>query len=216
MTTLKADGHQIELSNPGKVLFPAEGINKKDMVEYYRKISAWMLPWLENRPVMLHRYPDGIEGKNFYQKQEPEYFPGWIDTIRVKVKKRGQDIQEYVNCNSEATLLYIANQGTITPHVWLSRKESIEHPDKMIYDLDPPDGDFSIVRECAGDFRRLFEELELNVFAMTTGSKGAHLVVPLDGKTGFGESRRFARDLAGILAGRHPDRYTTETLKKKQ
>ena len=216
MTTVSANGHEIELSNPRKLMFPGQRITKEDLVEYYRKISEYILPWLEDRPVMLHRYPDGIDGKDFYQKAQPDYFPEWIDTIRVKVKKEGQDTQDFVNCNSLETLLYLASQATITPHIWLSKRERIENPERMVYDLDPPGGDFGIVRECAGDFKELFDELGLHVFLMTTGSRGLHLVLPLDGSTGFAESRQFARDAANLLSGRDPEKYTTEIRKEKR
>ena len=216
MTVIKTSGHEIELSNPGKEIFPDAGLTKKDLVEYYQRISEYILPYLEDRPMMLHRYPNGIDGKDFYQKEEPDYFPDWIDTIKVDVKKEGQDKQEFVNCNSEATLLYCANQASITPHVWLSKKDNLRHPDRMIYDLDPPEGEFEVVRECAKDFRKLFEELELNAFVMTTGSKGIHVVLSLDRKSGFEEVRQFAKDVANLLADRKPDNYTVETLKKKR
>ncbi|MCF8228099.1 MAG: non-homologous end-joining DNA ligase [Bacteroidales bacterium] len=216
MTIVKANGHKIELSNPQKLIFQDENLTKKDLVEYYQKISGYILPYTKDRPMMLHRYPDGIDGKDFYQKEEPDYFPDWMDTITVKVKKAGQDEQEFVNCNSEASLLYIVNQATITPHVFLSKKDNLNYPDKMIYDLDPPEGKFEVVRQCARDFKNLFEELELNAFLMTTGSKGLHVVLPLDEKAVFNEVREFAKDIANLLANREPDKYTIETRKNKR
>ncbi len=216
MSIIKANGHKIELSNPDKLIFPEEKISKQDLVKYYQKVSDHILPYLKDRPMMLHRYPDGIQGKDFYQKDEPDYFPDWIDTIHVKVKKKGQEKQQFVNCNSKATLLYVANQASITPHVWLSKKNTLRHPDKMIYDLDPPEGEFEVVRQCARDFRKLFEELGLTAFVMTTGSKGLHIVLPLDGKADFEDSREFAKDVANLLAKRHPKDYTTESRKEKR
>ncbi|MDZ7743440.1 MAG: non-homologous end-joining DNA ligase [Bacteroidota bacterium] len=216
MSTVKSNGHEIELSNPDKVIFPDENLTKKDLVEYYRKISEYILPYIKDRPMMLHRYPNGIDGKDFYQKEVPDYFPEWIATITVKVKKEEQDKQEFTSCNSEAALIYVANQASITPHVFLSKKGNLDHPDKMIYDLDPPEGEFEVVRECAKDFKKLFEELELNAFVMTTGSKGLHVVLPLDEKADFKEVREFAKDVANLLADREPDKYTVETLKKKR
>ncbi|MFW5832018.1 MAG: non-homologous end-joining DNA ligase [Prolixibacteraceae bacterium] len=214
--SLKINGHEIELSNADKVIFPDENITKKDVVEYYRKISKYMLPFVSNRPMMLHRYPNGIDGKDFYQKEEPDYFPDWIKTINVNVKKKDQDTQKFVNCDSEATLAYLANQAVITPHIWLSKKQKLTHPDKMIYDLDPPEGEFDVVIKCAKDFKKLFDEMGLNAFLMTTGSKGLHVVLPLDGKADFDEIRQFARDAANLLADRKPEEYTTATLKKKR
>ncbi len=216
MTTIKANGHEIEISHPGKVLFPGEKLTKMDVVEFYQKISEYMIPYVKDRPMMLHRYPNGIEDKDFYQKEEPDYFPGWIDTIKVDVKKEGAGKQEFVNCNSEASLIYCANQASITPHIWLSRKDKLHHPDKMIFDLDPPEGEFEVVQQCARDFRKVIDELEMTAFVMTTGSKGIHIVLPLDRKSEFDEVREFAKNLAHLLAGREPEKYTTETLKKKR
>lgn len=216
MSSIEINGHEIELSNPDKVIFPEENLTKEDLVEYYRKISEYILPYIKDRPMMLHRYPNGIDGKDFYQKEVPDYFPEWIDTITVKVKKEEQDTQEFTSCNSEAALVYVANQASITPHVFLSKKGNLNNPDKMIYDLDPPKGEFELVRECAKDFKKLFEELELNCFVMTTGSKGLHIVIPLDEQADFKEVREFAKDAANLLADRKPDKYTTETLKKNR
>ena len=114
------------------------------------------------------------------------------------------------------TLLYVVNQGSITPHVWLSKKDHLDKPDRMIFDLDPPEGNFDLVRKGARDLQDLFDELALTAFLMTTGSKGVHIVLPLDGKTSFDESREFASDVADYLAGKYPDRYTTETRKDKR
>jgi bifunctional non-homologous end joining protein LigD len=216
MTTIKANGHKIELSNPNKVIFPDEKLTKKDLVEYYRKISGYILPFLEDRPMMLHRYPNGINGKDFYQKEEPAYFPDWIDTIKVKVKKEEQETQEFVNCNSEATLLYCANQASITPHAWLSKKDKIRNPDKLIYDLDPPKDKFELAKECAKDFREIFNELHLNAYLMTTGSKGLHIVLPLDRVWDFEKVRDYAKKMARILADSKPGKYTLETRKNKR
>ncbi|MCF8234249.1 MAG: non-homologous end-joining DNA ligase [Bacteroidales bacterium] len=216
MSSIEINGHEIEISNPDKVIFPEENLTKKDLVEYYRKISEYILPYIKDRPMMLHRYPNGIDGKDFYQKEVPDYFPEWIDTITVKVKKEEQDTQEFTSCNSEAALVYVANQASITPHVFLSKKGKLNNPDKMIYDLDPPKDEFEVVRECAKDFKKLFEELELNCFVMTTGSKGLHIVIPLDEQADFKEVREFAKDAANLLADREPEKYTIETLKKNR
>lgn len=121
-----------------------------------------------------------------------------------------------MNCNTVATLIYAATQASITPHVWLSKKDALNHPDKMIFDLDPPNGAYEIVRDCVKDIRRIFDELELNAFLMTTGSRGLHVVLPLDGRADFDESREFAKAVAELLAAKHPDKYTVEIQKKKR
>jgi bifunctional non-homologous end joining protein LigD len=215
MKKVKAKGHTIEVSNPGKVIFPDSGITKWDIVRYYQRISSHILPHLKNRPLVMHRYPDGIEGVDFYQKEKPGFFPDWIEHFPVKLKTEERK-QNLVNCDNQASLLYLASQVCITPHVWLSKGTQPGYPDKLVFDLDPPKGDFNVVVSAAMDLREIFEELGLKVFAMTTGSEGMHLVLPLDAKTGFDESRDFAKQVAEILTGRRPEKYTTETLKKKR
>lgn len=214
MTQIKANGHTIEISNPDKEIFPGEGITKSRLVEYYQKMADRILPFLKDRPLTMHRYPDGINGKDFYQKDEPDYFPGWIDTAKVELREKGK--QDFVVCNDEATLLYLANQASITPHTWLSKKQNPEYPDRLIFDLDPPEGDFGIVQDGARELKKLFDKLEMKSYVMTTGSKGMHVLIPLDGKSKFDESRDFAKAVAERLANENPGKYTTETRKNKR
>lgn len=214
MTQVKANGHTIEISNPDKEIFPGEGITKSGLVNFYRKISTHILPHLEDRPLTMHRYPDGINGQDFYQKDEPEYFPGWIDTAKLTLREKGK--LDFVVCNDEATLLYLANQASITPHTWLSKKQNPEYPDRLIFDLDPPEGNFGIVRDGAHDLKKRLDELEMKSFVMTTGSKGMHVLIPLDGKSKFDESRDFAKAVAEKLAKKNPEKYTIETRKNKR
>jgi bifunctional non-homologous end joining protein LigD len=197
----------IEVSNPGKVLFPDDGITKADLVDYYRRIGPWMLPHMRGRPVTMERFPDGIAGPRIVHKSVPDHFPDWI--ARVKVSKRDGSIEQLL-AEDAATLAYLANQASITPHVWLSRVDRPDNPDEMIFDLDPPGDDFADARAAALWLRELLEELGLPSFVKTTGGKGLHLTVPLDRGADFDTVRGFARDLAEVLAGRHPDRLTTE------
>ncbi|MFW6224261.1 MAG: non-homologous end-joining DNA ligase [Bacteroidota bacterium] len=216
MTKMKANGHSIEISNPDKQMFPDDNISKKELAEYYSQMAEHIIPLTTDRPMMIHRYPDGINGNNFYQKQTADYFPGWLKEIKVRVKKAGEDSQQMLNCDSEAALIYIANQACITPHIWLSKKNKLDYPDKMIYDLDPPENGFKLVQQAAKDFKKLFDELELHCYVMTTGSRGMHVVLPLDQTADFDQTRQFARDAANLLADTKPDDYTVETLKKKR
>lgn len=195
------------------MLFPGAGVTKGELVDYYREIADPMLPYLRDRPVSMHRFPDGIEGEGFYQKEIPDYFPDWIQ--RVTVKKEGGEVT-HVLCQDAATLVYLANQACITPHVWLSRRDELDRPDRMIFDLDPPGQDFAPVRRAARALHDLLEELGLVPFAMTTGGRGLHLVVPLDRSADFDAARGFARDLAELLARRDPERLTTEPRKEKR
>lgn len=205
--------YTVDLSNLDKVFYPEDGITKGDVVEYYRRVAEWMLPHLRDRPLMMQRFPDGIAGKSFYQKEAGAYFPEWID--RVEVDKEGGSVIHAV-CNNTATLVYLANQACITPHVWLSRQDRIHHPDQLIFDLDPPAGDFESVRFAAKSLATLLAELDLPSFCKTTGSKGLHVAVPLDRKSDFDTVRKLAAEMAGVLARREPQKLTVETHKKKR
>ena len=211
--TVEIGGREIELSNLDKVLFPDDGLTKGDLVDYYRRVAETMLPHLEDRPLSMHRFPDGLGGEDFFQKNAGDYFPEWI---RIEeVAKEGGTVRHVV-CDDVATLVYLANQATITPHVWLSRTDRQHAPDRMIFDLDPSDGDPAPVRSAARRVRDALTELDLPAHVMTTGSRGFHVWVPLGRREEFGTVRAFARDLARVLATRHPERLTIEQRKKKR
>ncbi len=217
MTELKIGRRRLEVTNEDRVFFPDAGITKGDLIDYYRRIAGVMLPHLEDRPLTMHRFPDGIEGKDFYQKDASDHFPSWIERERVTTEE-GKKVSHVV-CNEAATLVYLADQACITPHLWLSRQGKLRHPDRIVFDLDPPgDGDeFETVRKAARTLREfLSDELRLPVFLMTTGSRGLHVVVPIRPDENFDRVRSFARDVADTLAGRHPDSLTTEARKKKR
>lgn len=211
--TLRVGRRSIELSSLDKVLFPDVRVTKGDLVEHYRTVAARMVPHLKGRPVSMERYPNGIRAEGFYQKTAPDYFPDWIE--RVTVSKEGGKVEHAV-CDDAATLVYLANQNCITPHVWLSRADRLNHPDRLIFDLDPPRNDFDVVRFAARTLRELLGELGLDPFLMATGGRGLHLVVPLDRRADFDVARSFARDVAELLAARHKDRLTTEVRKNKR
>lgn len=213
--TVEISGQTVELSRLNKVLYPEAGFTKGDVINYYRRIAGTMLPHLTDRPLTMHRFPDGIEADGFYQKEAPDYFPEWIRRVSIHVEEDDGE-QEQITCESAATLVYLANQACLTPHIWLSRADRLNHPDKLIFDLDPPDGDFEPVRQTALDLRELLEEVGLVPYAMTTGSRGMHVVVPLDRSTEFDRVRTFARDLAEVLARRNPDQLTVKQRKKKR
>lgn len=210
--TIDLDGQAVKLSSLDKVYYPDAGITKGDVVDYYHRVAPTMLPHLRDRPLSMQRFPDGIAAPGFYQKEAPDHFPDWIRRVPVLVEEEGQE-QPQVVCDGAATLVYLANQGCITPHLWLSRAGKLRHPDKLIFDLDPPGGDFRVVREAALALRELLTELELPAFLMTTGSKGLHVALPLDGRVTFDDTRDVARDVAGLLVKREPKRYTLELRK---
>ncbi|MBK6264970.1 non-homologous end-joining DNA ligase [Marivirga sp. S37H4] len=211
---LKVGRYIVGVTNQNKLLFPKAGISKIDLIEYYLAMAEHIIPYTKDRPVTMHRFPDGIGGKSFYQKEASDYFPDWLDT--VKVPKEDGEI-EMVMINKKASLTYLANQGCITPHIWLSKKDKIDYPDKLVFDLDPSDNDFNVVIQAAKDFRKLLEdELDLKTFIMTTGSKGLHIIVPIIRNKNFDEVREFASGVCKIIANDKPDDYTTEIRKDKR
>lgn len=203
----------VEISNPDKVLYPGDGITKADLVEHYRRVATLMLPHVKDRPAAMERFPDGITGERIFQKDVPRYFPSWIR--RVTVRKAGGSLNQVV-CEDAATLVYLANQACITPHVWLSRADRPDHPDQMIFDLDPAGDRFEDARVAALSLRSLLDELELPSFAKTTGGKGMHVTVPLDRRADFDTVRQFVRDVAAVLVARDPKRLTIEQRKDKR
>jgi bifunctional non-homologous end joining protein LigD len=210
---LQIGGHEVKITRAGKVLFPDDGITKGDLVRYYRRISQWMLPYLEGRPLTLQCFPDGIDQAGFFQKAKPSHYPAWIKTVTVP--KVGGTFK-HVICDDAATLVYLANQACFTPHVWLSRVDKIEIPDQMIIDLDPSTDDIAAVIDAARSLRSALDELELPAFLKATGSRGLHVVVPLRAEQDFDSVRAFARGVAERVVAREPDRYTLEPYKKNR
>lgn len=213
MRELQFGPYRVQTSHEEKIFFPDEGITKGEVVAYYRKIAEFMLPHLKERPLMMHRFPDGIDGEGFYQKEVPDYFPSWIP--RVELAKKGGKVTHAV-CNNAATLAYLANQACITPHIWLSRRDKPDMPDRMIFDLDPSGDDFGKVREAALHLRDKLKDLGLPSFVMTTGSRGLHVTVPLLRKNDFDKVRETARRIAKKLAENHPDDLTLEQSIEKR
>ncbi len=161
MSKLQFGKYVVETSREDKVLFPKSKITKGDLINYYRNISNWMLPYLKDRPLTMLRYPDGIKSKKFFQKDAPGYFPDWITTKKIKRKEGGS--VEHIICNNASTLVYLANQACITPHIWLSKINKLNYPDKLIFDLDPSNNDFGEVKFAAKKLRNLLED-ELKLF----------------------------------------------------
>lgn len=211
----EVDGRTIELSNLDKVFYPDAGYTKGDVADYYRRMADRIVPYACDRPVSMHRFPDGIGEEGFYQKQVPDYFPDWIETVTVQ-KEGGENRQLMIQ--EPATLVYLAQQGCLTPHLWLSRQDRIRRPDRMIFDLDPPDdgAGFGGVRDAARRVREVLETVELPSFVMTTGSSGLHVYVPLERELDFDGVRSVARGVAERVASLHPHDLTTETRKAKR
>ena len=209
----RVGGRTIEVSKPDKVLFPEDGLTKADLVEYYTAVGGTMLPHVAGRPVAMRRFPDGIGEVGFFEKKAPEHFPDWIDRVEVRTQEASQ---KHIVCTEEATLAYLADQACVEPHVWLAREDDLDHPDELIFDLDPSVEDLGRLRDSARSLRGLLDELGLTSFIKTTGSRGFHVQVPLDRSADFGTVRDFARAVAETLAADDPEQMTTEQRKNKR
>ncbi|HKD96994.1 MAG TPA: DNA primase small subunit domain-containing protein, partial [Micromonosporaceae bacterium] len=179
--------------------------------DYYAAVARAMLPHLRGRPLALERFPDGVEGDGFMQKQLPAHAPGFVH--HVAVGRVGGGEVDMLVCDNAATLRYLANQAAITLHHWLSRASAPRRPDRMVIDLDPAGDDFGPVRAAAAAVRGLLEEIDMPGYVMTTGSRGLHVTVPLAGRDDVDDVRAFAQDLAAVLVARDPDALTTSARK---
>jgi bifunctional non-homologous end joining protein LigD len=188
----------VALSNLNKVFWPAEGYTKGDLVEYYRTIAPWLLPYLRNRPVVLTRFPDGIDGKSFYQKDAPDFAPEWMRTVPIWSNDTQRFIRYFV-CDDEESLTYIANMGSIPLHIWASRVDSLEQPDWCVIDLDPKEAPFSDVIRTAGVLHRICDELTLPNYVKTTGKTGLHILIPLGRQCTYEQSRTLGELLARLV-----------------
>jgi len=198
------------ITHPEKVLFPDDGITKGELAAYYESIAPVMLPHLVGRPITMERYHRGIAEKGFFQKSVTKGFPEWLE--RVEVPKKGGTVHHPVVRDARG-LLWLANQNCITPHVWASRVPRLHHPDVCIFDLDPSIDDPGQLRDAALALRDLLSELGLRTWVKTSGSKGFHIAVPLDGRAEAGKVSGFAHAVGQVMVGRYPDLLTLEFSK---
>jgi len=205
----------VALTHPDKVLFPDDGITKADLAAYYEAVAGAMVPHTRDRPLNLWRWNSGIDGERVVQQQIPRGAPAWVR--RVEVARRSGGTVCHAMANDAATLVWLANQNCITPHVWTSRADRLDRPDRMIFDLDPPPGaPFAHVRRAALELGDLLRERGLEPFAMTTGSKGVHVVAPLRRTAGHERVGKAARALAAEMAERVPEHLTTHWRKERR
>jgi bifunctional non-homologous end joining protein LigD len=210
--------HQ-KISRPDKVLFPGPDFTKADLAGYYEAVAPVMLRHLVSRPLVLHRFPDGVDDAGFYQKQVPDHAPDFVDTVTVESDNTRGHVRHLMIGDHEGTevLRYLANQACVEVHRWLSHADSVDDPDLLVIDLDPPaKRDLNVLRRTARATRDRFAEIGLEPFLMATGGRGYHVVAPLDRSAGFDEVRALARDLAAHLAADDPDVLTTEQRKAKR
>ena len=195
------------ITHPEKVLFPDDGITKGELADYYERIAPVMLPHIVRRPVTMERFPRGISHKGFIQKDVSKGFPEWLERVEVP-KKNG--VVHHPLVTDTRSLLWLVNQNSITPHVWISRAPDVYHPDLCVFDLDPSADDAGMLRDAALALRDLLEELGLPSWVKTSGSKGFHIAVPLDGKADMAVVERFAHAAGALLVRRDPKNLTQE------
>jgi len=200
-----------ELTNTKKIFWPDDGYTKGDLLEYYRAVSPWLLAYLRDRPVVMTRYPDGIAGKSFFQKDAPGFRPEWIRTERMWSEDTQREI-DYFICDDVASLLYVINLGSIPLHLWASRTATLEKPDWCVLDLDPKGAPFGHVVELALAGRELCRKIDLPVMIKTTGSSGLHLMIPLGRQCTHEQSRTLGELLARCMVDQLP---ATATLARQ-
>ena len=199
----------VEPSNLDKVFWPDQGLRKGDLLEYFDAVGPYILPALRDRPLTVKRYPDGIEGFMFYQKDTPKYAPSWVRRVELRAESAKRNVN-YPLANSRRTLLWLANQAAIELHPWLSRTDRLDRPDFVVFDLDPPEGGFHLAVEVAHLVKEVLDELGLEACPKTSGSKGVHVYVPLRRRRTSREVRAAAETIARRVEQRAPDRTTTD------
>jgi bifunctional non-homologous end joining protein LigD len=204
--TVQTGRRRVRISHADRVIFPAAGLTKLDLARHYSAVSGAMLPHVRGRPLALQSFPQGVEGDGYFVKDAPAHFPDWIATAPVP-KREGGTIR-HVIARDAATLVYLAGQNVITPHVWTSRADRLERPDRLVFDLDPSTQRFDEVRAAARTLGDMLRDLGLEPFTMTTGSRGLHVVTPLRRTAGFEEVHGFARAVAEALVASDPDTLT--------
>lgn len=216
MANMQFGAYSFEVSEPDKILFPDIELSKAGLIDYYVKVADVMLPHCRQRPLTLQRFPDGIEADGFYQQQRSDYFPDWLHSVSTPRASDKRKHVEHVLADDQASLAYLANQAVISFHGWLSRQNNLQQPDRLVFDLDPPDDDFTSARQAALQLRELMMKLGMTPFVMTTGSRGLHVVAPLRPQHTFDAVREYARAMAQQLAESCPDKLTTEQRKNKR
>jgi bifunctional non-homologous end joining protein LigD len=204
--TLTIDGRRLKFTNLGKIFYPKEGYTKRDVINYYDAVAGLLVPHLRGRALSLKRYPDGIEGEYFFQKEAPAGTPDWLRTVAIQSDER---VINYIVVDDRAGLLHLANLGCIDQNPAMSRVESLDHPDFVLIDLDPVDCEYDRIVEAAQLVRQKLELLGLEGYPKTTGGDGMHIYVPLEPVHSFDQARTFAEIVARIATAERPDLFTT-------
>jgi bifunctional non-homologous end joining protein LigD len=212
--TIQVGRRRVQVTHLDRPMFPS-GETKGDLVHYYADVAPALVRHAKGRPIAMQRFPEGVGHDGFFQRKAADYYPDWVPTVTVP--KKGGELEEVV-LGDAATLVYLANQACITPHLWLSRADHLDRPDRLIFDFDPSGGTFADIRRAARDCGALLREAGLEPFAMVTGSRGVHVTVPLrrSAATHFDRVRGFAREIAEEMVARDPRRLTLEARKAKR
>jgi bifunctional non-homologous end joining protein LigD len=206
----KVGGRELTFSNLDKVLWPRDGYTKGDLIAYYLSVAKWLLPHVKDRPLTLQRYPDGIGGQSFFEKQAPKFTPGWIKTFDVSAEQGSRKIA-YILCNDEATLAWCANLASIVLHVWYSHRPTLEYPDYALFDLDPGEGcPMKRLAKVALEFHDMLADIGLRPLVKTTGGSGLHLVIPVKAKYSYDALKQFGEIAARRVARELPKLTTLE------
>jgi len=209
---------EVRLSSADRVLFPDDGITKGDLFSYYGKVASAIIPHLRDRPFTMKRYPHGIDGEVFFQKQAPRGMPSWIPTrqFRTFPREGGSRLVDFPLLNSAEAVLYMVQMNCIDMNAWYSRVDKPHRPDFVLFDLDPPDGGFALAIEVAHLIRELLDELSLPGYVKTSSADGIHVVAPITRRSTFEQTYHFAERASRLLEHRHPGKVTTEWLKRKR
>lgn len=212
-TELKVGRRDVRITHEDRIVFPQAGLTKLDLARHYERVAPLMLPYVRDRPLALQAYPDGVEGDGYFMKAVPRYFPEWVK--RATVPKKGGTIT-HVLAQDAATLVYLSGQNVVTLHAWLSRADEPHQPDRLTIDFDPSGGGFSEVRAAARAAGDRLRDLGLHPYAMTTGSRGVHVVCPLRRGPDFSDVHGFARAVAEAMVADDPDHLTLEWHKTER
>jgi bifunctional non-homologous end joining protein LigD len=208
----------VNLTSSERVLFPEDGVTKGDLFEYYGAAAPALVPHLKDRPFTMKRYPHGITGEVFFQKQAPKHLPEWIPTRQFQTHPRGggSRLVDFPLVNSAEAVLFMVQNNCIDMNAWYSRVDKPPRPDFVLFDLDPPDEGFALAIEVAHLIRELLDEVELPGYVKTSGADGIHVVAPITRRSTFEQTYHFAEGASRLLEQRHPGKLTTQWLKKKR
>ncbi len=213
---VESDGHRVHLTHLNKIYFPEIGLKKRDLLAYYYRMAEYILPFLKDRPMVLRRYPDGVGGKAFFQKEAPSFLPDWIGTATVDSEERGGEMQ-YILANTRAALLYLTNLGCIDHNPWSSRAQSQDKPDYVFFDLDPTPGTpFSAVLHIAREIYAMLKSIRMQCFLKTSGASGFHIFIPLEPRYTYEQTRTFAEVVGRLVAAENPKLTTFERTVSKR